>query len=154
MFEWVTTRLGAQGTICAGGRYDGLVEQLGGRAAPACGFAMGLERILALIEDGDALGGLQPPAAYIVHQGEPAARFAVEVAEGLRDLGHAVVVHGGGGKFAAQMKRADASGAQYALIVGEAEVAARKVGVKPLRVAGEQQMLAADAVAALLSGHC
>lgn len=153
VFEWVTTRLGAQGTICAGGRYDGLVEQLGGRAAPACGFAMGLERILALIEDGDALGGLQPPAAYIVHQGEPAARFAVEVAEGLRELGHAVVVHGGGGKFAAQMKRADASGAQYALIVGEAEVAGRKVGVKPLRVAGEQQMLAPDAVAALLSGH-
>jgi len=153
VFEWVTTRLGAQGTICAGGRYDGLVEQLGGRAAPACGFAMGLERILSLIEDGGALGPAEPPAAYVVHQGEAAARFAVAVAEQLRDLGHAVVVHGGGGKFAAQMKRADASGARFALIIGEAELAARRVGVKPLRTGGEQQMLDTDAVAAILAAR-
>ena len=151
VFEWVTTRLGAQGTICAGGRYDGLVEQLGGRAAPACGFAMGLERILALIEGTTALREAPPPAAYVVHQGDAAAVFAVEVAEGLRDRGHTVVVHGGGGKFAAQMKRADASGARYALIVGESELAERKVSLKPLRIPGEQQLLAPDAVAALLA---
>jgi histidyl-tRNA synthetase len=153
VFEWVTTRLGAQGTICAGGRYDGLVGQLGGRTAPACGFAMGLERILSLVEDGSVLACAAPPAAYVVHQGEAAARFAVRVAEALRDQGHAVVVHGGGGKFAAQMKRADASGARYALIVGEAELAAGKVGVKPLRTGGEQQMLGTDAVAALLAAN-
>ena len=115
---------------------------------------MGLERILALIEGSAALGETPAPAAYVVHQGEAAARFAVEVAEGLRDLGHAVVVHGGGGKFAAQMKRADASGARYALIIGEAELAARKVGLKPLRIAGEQQMLAPDAVAEMLATQC
>jgi histidyl-tRNA synthetase len=153
VFEWVTTRLGAQGTICAGGRYDGLVEQLGGRAAPACGFAMGIERILALIEGGDALGGETSPAAYIVHQGagEGTARFAVAAAEQLRGLGHAVIVHCGGGKFASQMKRADASGARYALIVGEAELEAGKLGVKPLRIAGEQALLAVEDVATLLA---
>jgi len=155
VFEWVTTRLGAQGTICAGGRYDGLVEQLGGRSAPACGFAMGLERILSLLEDGvgGGLAAIDPPSAYMVHQGEAAARFAVAVAEQLRDLGHAVVVHGGGGKFAAQMKRADASGARYALIIGESELAAGRVGVKPLRSGGEQQMLGIDAVASLLAAR-
>ena len=111
---------------------------------------MGLERILALIEGSTALREAPLPAVYVVHQGDAAARFAVEVAEGLRDRGHAVVVHGGGGKFAAQMKRADASGARYALIVGESELAERKVSLKPLRIPGEQQLLAPDAVAALL----
>jgi len=153
VFEWVTTRLGAQGTICAGGRYDGLVEQLGGRAAPACGFAMGLERVLALLEGSTALDEASRPAAYVVHQGsgDAAERFALQAAEHLRAQGHAVIVHCGGGKFANQMKRADASGAHYALIVGEAELTAAQLSVKPLRVAGEQRMLALDAVAALLA---
>jgi len=154
VFEWVTTRLGAQGTICAGGRYDGLVAQLGGRAAPACGFAMGLERILSLLEETRVLGDAALPAAYVVHQGEVAARLAVRHAETLRDRGHAVIVHCGGGKLANQMKRADASGARYALIIGESEVAAQRIGVKPLRSAGEQQMLSIDEVATLMASAC
>jgi histidyl-tRNA synthetase len=151
VFEWVTTQLGAQGTICAGGRYDGLVEQLGGRPAPACGFAMGVERILALIEGSAVLGEGPPPAAYVVHQGEAAARFAAQAAERLRDLGHAVIMHSGGGKFASQMKRADASGARFALIVGDSELAAQALSVKPLREAGAQELLGLDAVAARLA---
>ncbi len=152
VFEWISDDLGAQGTICAGGRYDGLVEQLGGRAAAACGFAIGLERILLLLEGKPALADVQTPAAYVVHHGEEAARVAAAAAERLRDLGHAVIVHGGGGKFASQMKRADASGARFAVIVGESEVAAGKLGLKPLREPGEQQLLALDAVARRLAG--
>ena len=152
VFEWVTDRLGAQGTVCAGGRYDGLIAQLGGKSAPACGFAMGMERLLALwTEQG---GGIQPPApdAYVLHQGEAAARQAFRVAEGLRDQGFAVQLHCGGGSFKSQMKRADASRAQLALIIGEDEVAAGEVSIKPLRVAGEQQRVAVDQLADVLDG--
>lgn len=138
VFEWVTSRLGAQGTVCAGGRYDGLVEQIGGKPAPACGFAMGVERLLALMED----GGFQAPApvvdAYVVHQGEAADRFAQGAAEALRDAGLSVIYHCGGGGFKAQMKKADASGARYAVIVGDDEAAAGQLSLKPLRELGEQ----------------
>ena len=139
VFEWVTTRLGAQGTICAGGRYDGLIEQIGGKPAPACGFAMGVERLLALLQE----DGMQNPAAtldaYVVHQGEQAQNLAWRVAEGLRDGGLRVLLHCGGGSFKSQMKKADGSAAVCAIIIGDDEVAANEVMLKPLRGGGEQQ---------------
>ncbi len=144
VFEWVTDRLGAQGTVCAGGRYDGLVEQLGGRPAPACGFALGIERVLALLTDAGQRYEEPAPDAYIVHVGEAAARFARLVGERLRDAGLKVVSHGGGGSFKAQMKKADASLARYAILLGEDEAAAGEVSLKPLRAAGEQQRLGLD----------
>jgi histidyl-tRNA synthetase len=145
VFEWVTTRLGAQGTICAGGRYDGLIEQIGGKPAPACGFAMGVERLLALLQE----DGMQNPAApldvYVVHQGEQAQSLAWQVAETLRDGGLKVLLHCGGGSFKSQMKRADASAAACAVILGEDEVAANVVTLKPLR-GGEQQKIGIEAL--------
>ena len=139
VFEWVTTRLGAQGTICAGGRFDGLIEQIGGKSAPACGFAMGVERLLALLQE----DGMQYPAAsldvYVVHQGEQAQDLAWRVAEDLRDGGLRVLLHCGGGSFKSQMKKADGSAAAYAVIIGDDEVAANAVMLKPLRGGGEQQ---------------
>ncbi len=141
VFEWVTTRLGAQGTICAGGRYDGLIEQIGGKAAPACGFAIGIERLLALLqEDGKA----NPSAdldVYLVHQGASASRFASTVAEYLRDQGFKLILHCGGGSFKAQMKKADASAARYAVIIGEDEAAIGQVTLKSLRGTSTQKLL-------------
>jgi histidyl-tRNA synthetase len=138
VFEWVTTQLGAQGTVCAGGRYDGLIEQIGGKAAPACGFAMGVERLLALLQDRNFTPPALVPDAYVLHLGEQADRFAIPAAEQLRDSGLSVVLHCGGGSFKSQMKKADASGARYAIIIGDDEVAAGEVSVKPLREEGEQ----------------
>jgi histidyl-tRNA synthetase len=142
VFEWVTTRLGAQGTICAGGRYDGLIEQIGGKPAPACGFAMGVERLLALLQE----DGMQNPSApldvYVVHQGEQAQNLAWRVAEDLRDGGLRVLLHCGGGSFKSQMKKADGSAAMCALVIGDDEVAANAVMLKPLRGGGEQQLVA------------
>jgi histidyl-tRNA synthetase len=153
VFEWVTTRLGAQGTICAGGRYDGLVAQVGGRAAPACGFALGIERVLALLED----QGLRPapPAAdaYLVHQGEAAGRFAWTVAERMRDAGLHVTLHCGGGSFKSQMKKADASGARFAVIVGDDEAAAGRVGLKALRELREQVQAEIHELPVLIRGQ-
>ena len=133
VFEWVTDELGAQGTVCAGGRYDGLFEQLGGKSAPACGFAMGIERLLALWQDQGHRHETPAPDAYLVHQGEAAGRFAFRIAEHLRSSGYAIQLHCGGGSFKSQMKKADASGAPLALIVGDDETAANAVSVKPLR---------------------
>jgi histidyl-tRNA synthetase len=138
VFEWVTDQLGAQGTVCAGGRYDGLVAQLGGKPAPACGFAMGIERLLALWQDQGHKHEVPAPDAYLVHQGEAAGRFAFRVAEALRSGGFAIHLHCGGGSFKSQMKKADASGARVALIVGDDEAAANAVSVKPLRSGFEQ----------------
>ena len=138
VFEWVTTRLGAQGTICAGGRYDGLVEQIGGKPVPATGFAMGVERLLALLqEDGMELPGHEVDV-YVVHQGELAGQLASRVAEQLRDDRKRVVLHCGGGSFKSQMKKADASGARVALVIGDEEAQANEVGVKPMQ-GGEQE---------------
>ena len=133
VFEWVTDQLGAQGTVCAGGRYDGLVSQLGGKPAPACGFAMGIERLLALWQDQGHQHELEAPDAYLVHQGEAAGRFAFRTAEALRSAGFAIQLHCGGGSFKSQMKKADGSGAPLALIVGDDEAAANAVSVKQLR---------------------
>ena len=138
VFEWVTDKLGAQGTVCAGGRYDGLVAQLGGKPAPACGFAMGIERLLALWQEEGHNYETPAPDAYLVHQGEAAGRFAFRVAESLRDAGFAIHLHCGGGSFKSQMKKADASGAQVALIVGDDETAANAVSVKLLRAGFDQ----------------
>jgi histidyl-tRNA synthetase len=145
VFEWITDRLGAQGTVAGGGRYDGLFEQLGGKPTPACGFAIGVERVVLLLHELRAATSV--PDAYVVHVGEAAARLARAAAERLRDAGLAVIVNAGGGSFKAQMKRADASGARFALIVGEDEASANRVAVKPLRGAGEQIALSPDAVA-------
>lgn len=152
VFEWVTDKLGAQGTVCAGGRYDGLVEQLGGKPAPACGFAMGIERLLALLE----AEGVEPaacgPHAYLVHAGESAQAWAWQVARNLREKGAAVVMHAGGGSFKSQMKKADASGARFALIIGDNEAAEEKVALKPLREASEQAVLSVEEAADILLG--
>jgi histidyl-tRNA synthetase len=144
VFEWVTTRLGAQGTICAGGRYDGLVEQIGGKPAPACGFAMGVERLLALLQENGMQNPVAPLDVYVVHQGEQAQQLAWRVAEELRDAGLRVVLHCGGGSFKSQMKKADGSAAACALIIGDDEVAAQAVMFKPLRGGGEQQRIAVN----------
>ena len=150
VFEWVTDRLGAQGTVAGGGRYDGLFEQLGGKSTPACGFAMGTERMILLLQDTQR-DAVSAPLAYVVHAGDAGAAAGRKAAEALRDAGHSVVVNAGGGSFKAQMKRADASGATFALIIGEDEAAAGTVTVKPLRASGEQVAVPARDIAAHLS---
>lgn len=143
VFEWVTTELGSQGTICAGGRYDGLVTQLGGKAVPAIGFALGMERVVALMQaKSDAF-----PAdidVYLIAAGELAQRQALSLAERWRDAlpDLRLMVHHGGGSFKNQFKKADKSGARFALILGDDEIAQQQVGVKFLREEAEQQMLA------------
>ena len=135
VFEWVTDRLGAQGTVCAGGRYDGLVQQLGGKATPAVGFAMGMERlVLLLIEQGIA-SETPPIDVYVVSVGAVAKRTALIVAERVRNEMPElqIVLHMGGGSFKSQMKKADKSGARIALIWGEDEVTGETVTVKSLR---------------------
>ncbi|MGA7595517.1 MAG: histidine--tRNA ligase [Gallionella sp.] len=141
VFEWVTTRLGAQGTICAGGRYDGLVGQIGGKPVPATGFAMGVERLLALLQEDGMMLPSQSVDVYVVHQGEMAGRLASTVAERLRDSSLSVLLHCGGGSFKSQMKKADASAAQVAVVIGDDEAQANEASVKPMQ-GGEQQRVA------------
>lgn len=139
VFEWVTGSLGAQATVCGGGRYDGLFELLGGKATPAVGFAIGLERLLALMD----LQAEQAPSEtdiYVIHQGEEAARCALRLAEQCRDQGWRVMVHAGSSSFKAQFKRADNSGAKLALILGESEIQEKTVSIKPLRVSDDGMM--------------
>jgi histidyl-tRNA synthetase len=149
VFEWVTDRLGAQGTVCAGGRYDGLVEQLGGRPTPAVGFAMGLERLVALLEDADRHGATADVDLYLVLVGEAAEHAGLALAEQLRDrlVGRRVLANCGGGSFKSQFKRADRSGAAMAVILGDGEVASGVAGLKPLRGGGEQQTVPLDRLA-------
>ena len=137
VFEWVSDRLGAQNAICSGGRYDGLFEQLGGKPTPGCGFGIGVERTLMLIAERDT-GRQTAPDSYLLHQGEAARRFAFRVAEQLRDHGVSVVFDCSGSGFKAQMKKADASGARFAIIVGDDEAQAQEVSIKPLRERAEQ----------------
>lgn len=136
VFEWVTDRLGAQGTVCGGGRYDPLVEMLGGKPAPACGFAIGVERLLELMRESGEQAGVPACDVYLIHQGETAERLAFGVAEGLRSAGLDVILHAGGGSFKSQFKRADASGAEFAVVIGDDEALARKATVKSMRGAG------------------
>lgn len=151
VFEWVTDRLGAQGTVCAGGRYDGLISQFGGKPTPGVGFAMGVERLVLLLETLELVPAeLNSPAhAYLCAFGEPAELAALALVERLRDAlpGLRLLVNAGGGSFKSQFKKADKSGASYALILGDDELANRVVGCKPLRTDGEQQNIAWDALA-------
>jgi len=152
VFEWVTDRLGAQGTVCAGGRYDGLVEQLGGQAVPGVGFAMGMERLVAMLSE-SGYAGLDPcPHAYLVMVGEAAERCGRVLAERVRDQlpGLRLQVNCGGGSFKAQLKRADRSRARLALILGENEIQARQITVKPLRQDGEQISVSQDGLIGFL----
>jgi histidyl-tRNA synthetase len=138
VFEWVTDRLGNEIAVAGGGRYDGLFESLGGRPTPATGFAIGMERIVLLLQEAGAKVD-SAPLAYVVYDGDAGARLAWSAAEMLRDAGSAVVVNAGGGSFKSQMKRADASGARFALLIGTDEAAANSVSVKPLREPGDQK---------------
>jgi histidyl-tRNA synthetase len=152
VFEWVTDQLGAQGTVCAGGRYDGLVEQLGGRSTPAIGFAMGVERLITLLEESGFESSLGLPHAYMVLVGEGPQSKGLVIAEGLREQvpGLRLQVHCGGGSFKSQFKKADRSGAAVALVLGEEELANGVVGVKPLREKSEQQQITLDELGAFL----
>ena len=176
VFEWITDQLGAQGTVCGGGRYDGLIELFGGKPAPAVGFAIGVERLIELVKQGGALVPADGCDVYVVHQDEggataqdgaaplaaqgaaqsaapggttavarPAARMAFRIAEDLRDAGLEVIAHCGGGSFKSQMKKADASGAGFAIIIGGDEVATGQASVKHLRQeALQERVLAAS----------
>ncbi|RUO42977.1 histidine--tRNA ligase [Aliidiomarina taiwanensis] len=154
VFEWVTDSLGAQGTVCAGGRYDGLVGQLGGKDTPAVGFAMGLERLVLMLEAADTLRVPKPVDVFIVVGGAQAELPAQAVAEKLRDAFPTLRVHQhcGGGKFGNQLKRADRSGADIAILLGESEVADNTYTVKFLRGQGEQTTLDWNGLQALISG--
>jgi histidyl-tRNA synthetase len=133
VFEWVTDRLGAQATVCGGGRYDPLIGMLGGKDAPACGFAIGVERLLDLLEQAGHEVEADRPDVYLVWSGTTAAGAALKIAEQLRGAGVDVLMNAGGGSFKAQFRRADASGASHALVVGDDEVARGEVGLKALR---------------------
>jgi len=144
VFEWVTDELGAQGTVCAGGRYDPLIEMSGGKPTPAVGFAMGIERLIELMKSAGDVAAPRQCDVYMVHQGEAAQMQSFVLAERLRDAGLDVILHcaaaGGAGSFKSQMKKADGSGASYAVIIGDDEIAASAANIKDLRGAeGEQQ---------------
>jgi len=150
VFEWVSGALGAQSAVCSGGRYDGLFEQLGGKATPGCGFGIGVERLLLLLESRAVALPKLTPDVWLVHQGDAADRVALTMAEQLRDAGLHVVFHCGGGGFKAQMKKADASGARFAVIIGDNEAQTATLTVKRLRETAEQQTVSLqDAIAIL-----
>jgi histidyl-tRNA synthetase len=138
VFEWVTTKLGSQGTIAGGGRYDSLVQRLGGELTPACGFGIGLERVFLLMQEYGVVAEFKPDA-YMVNVGEDAELAAVKIAEKLRDEGLSIIVHAGGGSFKSQMKKADRSGARYALILGDDELRSNVIAVKPMLGDGNQE---------------
>ncbi|MCH8492622.1 MAG: histidine--tRNA ligase [Idiomarina sp.] len=152
VFEWVTDSLGAQGTVCAGGRYDGLVEQLGGKATPAVGFAMGIERLVLMLEQVESFKVPRDVDIYLAAVGEVAELPAMALAERIRDdlPELRVMLHCGGGKFAKQLKKADQSGAEIALILGADEVAAERITVKHLRLDKAQESLAYAELVAVL----
>ena len=154
VFEWVTDSLGAQGTVLAGGRYDGLVSQLGGKETPAVGFAMGLERIVLLLETLELNADVAAEVnVYVTAMGDDCVIEAMKIAQELREKlpKLKVMSHCGGGNFKKQMKRADKSGAGFALIIGETELANNKVAVKPLRGDGAQQDVERQALADYLA---
>jgi histidyl-tRNA synthetase len=155
VFEWVTDALGSQGAVCSGGRYDGLVEKLGGRATPAVGWAMGMERFIALYAECGGVAPVQDADVYLVAVGEAALMRAVTLAEELRDKidGVRIDLNLGGGSFKSQLKRADKSNATYALILGEQELADGNIGLKPLRSDEDQISVAMDALAETLTAR-
>jgi histidyl-tRNA synthetase len=151
VFEWVTDKLGAQGTVCAGGRYDGLVEQMGGKPTAGVGFAMGIERLILLLETLEKVPEeiARQVDVYLCAFGDSAELAGLQLAERLRDQvpGLRLVVNAGAGSFKSQLKKADKSGALFAVVLGEDELAQQVVGFKPLRGQGEQQNIAWDALA-------
>jgi histidyl-tRNA synthetase len=160
VFEWITDQLGSQGTVCGGGRYDPLVEMFGGKPTPACGFAIGVERLLELMKASGEQFTPNQCDVYLVHQGEEAQLQAFVLGERLRDAGLDVLLHcasaAGAGSFKSQMKRADASGAAYAVIIGEDEVASHTASVKTLRGGdgeSQQSTVEFDSVADYLVGE-
>lgn len=148
VFEWVTDQLGAQGTVCAGGRYDGLVEFLGGRATPAVGFALGLERLIDLLEQQQTEIPGTEPHLYIVTVGEQAQQHGLLLSEQLREAlpRLRILTHCGGGSFKSQFKKADNSGARYALVLGDDEVQKRQAGLKSLREKADQENVGFEAL--------
>ncbi|WP_431051417.1 histidine--tRNA ligase [Roseateles sp. L2-2] len=148
VFEWVTDQLGSQGTVCGGGRYDGLFEQLGGKSTPAVGFGLGIERLLLLIDELGLPVPSSAPDVYAILPDAAALPQAIPVLEALRAEGVAVQMHAGGGSFKSQFKKADASGARFALVFGQDELARGEVAVKPLRGDGEQVTRPLNTVAA------
>ncbi|WP_010130048.1 histidine--tRNA ligase [Haemophilus sputorum] len=156
VFEWVTSALGAQGTVCGGGRYDGLVEQLGGHAAPGVGFAMGLERLVLLVQEVNAaLPVANTVDVYLVYSGEGATLNAFQLAETIRSAlpQVRVMTHCSGGKFQKQFKRADKVDAKLALVIGESEVAEKTVVVKDLRSSAEQVTISQADIIETLTKH-
>jgi histidyl-tRNA synthetase len=155
VFEWITDALGSQGAVCAGGRYDGLVEKLGGRTTPAIGWAMGVERLIGLYEACGGTAGSSAADVYIVAVGDDALAAGMAAAEelrnGIRDV--RVELNLGGGSFKSQLKRADKSGAKFAIIIGEDEVERGEAGLKPLRSGEEQQRVALDNLTEALAGR-
>jgi histidyl-tRNA synthetase len=141
VFEWITDALGSQDAVCSGGRYDGLIAQMGGEPTPAIGYAMGVERVVELVK----LAGVTPPATvpdvFVMAQGDAAQRSALALAESLRDQfpGRGIVVHCGSAKFKTQFRRADESGARIALVIGDDELARGVVALKPLHGAETTQ---------------
>ncbi|MDD2758840.1 MAG: histidine--tRNA ligase [Methylomonas sp.] len=152
VFEWVTDDLGAQGTICAGGRYDGLIEQLGGKANHAIGFAMGMERILALVEQLDTVNIASSVDVYMIRVGTEAEKAGLLLSEQIRNAidGLKLQVNCGGGSFKSQFKKADKSGAEFAIIIGEDEAARGEVALKSLRIEQEQVSLTHSALLQIL----
>ena len=156
VFEWVTSALGAQGTVCGGGRYDGLVEQLGGHAAPGVGFAMGLERLVLLVQEVNAAVPVANTVdVYLVYSGEGATLNAFQLAETIRSAlpQVRVMTHCSGGKFQKQFKRADKVDAKLALVIGESEVAEKTVVVKDLRSSAEQVTISQADIIETLTKH-
>jgi len=155
VFEWVTDELGAQGTVCAGGRYDTLIEQLGGKANHAIGFAMGMERLLALMETLGNVPVVRPVDVYMIRVGEKAEKEGLRFAEAIRDEipGLKLQVNCGGGSFKSQFKKADKIGAEYAIILGDDEVSRGEVGIKSLRHEQEQQSLSQSQAIAFFKEH-
>ena len=153
VFEWITTDLGAQDAVCSGGRYDGLVAQLGGEPTPAIGWAMGQERVVELMRLAEQGTDAYAPSIYLLLAGQGPERSGIALAERLRDAlpGHGIEAHCGGGSIKSQMKRADRSGARFALILGEDEMARGVIGVKPLRGDGTQQEVPLSDLAAELA---
>ncbi len=149
VFEWITDRLGAQGTVCGGGRYDGLVAQIGGKATPGVGFSLGCERVIALLQESDTRISHRAPDAYLIAVGEEAARAAHPLAEALRDALPKLhlIVDAGAGSFKAKMKRADRSTAKLALVLGDDEMSHQRIAIKPLRSGEAQRSVAQQALA-------
>ena len=153
VFEWKTTRLGAQNTVCAGGRYDDLVERRGGRAMPACGFAMGMERLVELLAEEGSSPSIECLDAYLISLDSETSLAAMDIAETLRNAGLSIASNHGVGKLKSQLKKADLSGARFALILGQAELESKEIQLIPLRGQSESQNVAFDQLQEIISNH-